>query len=64
MCEAEQLGRVALEIGERLDNLELKFLAAHRLAEVASKRQHFDEALEWMEIKLKNGQESQAGHED
>ncbi len=47
--EAEQLAETILEIGERLDDLELKALAAYRLSEFESIRHHFDKALEWLD---------------
>jgi predicted negative regulator of RcsB-dependent stress response len=47
--EAELQAGTLLEIGEQLNNLELKNLAASRLVECASKTQQFDKALEWLD---------------
>ncbi|HEU5226897.1 MAG TPA: NB-ARC domain-containing protein [Ktedonobacteraceae bacterium] len=47
--EAEQMATMILEIGERLKDLELKALAAYRLAEFEAIRLHFDEALVWLD---------------
>lgn len=49
LLEAEQMATVILEIGERLKDLELKALAAYRLAEFEAVRLHFDEALAWLD---------------
>jgi len=47
--EAEQLAVKVLEIGERLNDLELRILAAYRLSVFESKRGQFDKALEWLD---------------
>lgn len=49
LLEAEQMATEILEIGERLKDLELKALAAYRLAECEGIRSHFDEALVWLD---------------
>ncbi|MBV9229637.1 MAG: hypothetical protein JOZ18_10020, partial [Chloroflexi bacterium] len=46
--EAQQVAETMLGIGEQHDHLKLKALATYRLAEFASKRQEFDQALAWL----------------
>jgi predicted negative regulator of RcsB-dependent stress response len=46
LIEAEQLAKTVLEIGERVNNPELKILGAYRMALIESKKEHFDKALE------------------
>lgn len=47
--ETERVARTILEIGERLNDLELKARAAQRLAESEAAQQQFDKALEWLD---------------
>ncbi len=47
--EAERLVEEMLKIGEQLNYLKLKALAAYRLSEFESKRHHFDKALAWLD---------------
>jgi tetratricopeptide (TPR) repeat protein len=49
MLTAEQLAVKVLENGERLNDLELKILAAYRLSVFESNKHHFEEALEWLD---------------
>ena len=48
LLEAEQVAETIWERGKRLDNPELKILAAYRLAECASKKGQFSKALQWL----------------
>ena len=48
LSQAEQLTQAALEVGKRLNDLELKILAVHRLSEIESKRERLNEALSWL----------------
>src|SRR5579863_231409 len=47
--EAQRLVEEMLKIGERLNYLKLKALAAYRLSEFESKEHHFDKALAWLD---------------
>ena len=47
--EAEKLAETALEIGERLNDPELKIVAVHRLSKFDCNRQQFNKALESLE---------------
>ena len=47
--KAEKLAETALEIGERLNDLELKIVAVHRLSKFECNRQQFNKALEWLD---------------
>ena len=49
LLEAEQIGKTMLEKGEKLNDLELKAMAAYRISEFESRKQHFDKALEWLD---------------
>jgi len=49
VLEGERVAKTVLGIGERLNNLELKVWASQKLAEVESKNQHFEEALQWLD---------------
>jgi tetratricopeptide (TPR) repeat protein len=49
LVETEQAAREILEIGERLNDLELKARAVQRLAESKAGQQQFDEALAWLD---------------
>lgn len=49
LLEAEQVAKTMLELGEQIDNLELKVWAVYRLSGLASKKQMFDEALSWLD---------------
>lgn len=46
--EAEQLARKVLEIGGRINNLELLILASYRLSLIAATKGQFDKAQEWL----------------
>src|SRR5205085_10889523 len=47
--EAEQLAGTILDIGEQLNHLELKHLAAYLLASYESKNHQLDKALAWLD---------------
>lgn len=49
LLKAEKLAETALEIGERLNDLELKIVAVHRLSKFECNRQQFNKALEWLD---------------
>lgn len=49
VLEAEEVATTVFNIGERLDNLELKIFAAYRLSEFESRKRHFEKALEWLD---------------
>ena len=49
-AEAEQAANTIMEIGERLDNAELKSIAVYRLSKFEAQKQHFDKALEWLSL--------------
>lgn len=49
LLEAEQLVREMLEVGERLNSLELKASAAYRFSEFEAKKLAFDKSLQWLE---------------
>jgi hypothetical protein len=48
--EAEALSKAALEIGERLDDFELKILSAEQLSELETSRRNFAQAFIWLDL--------------
>jgi tetratricopeptide (TPR) repeat protein len=61
--EAEKLARSLLEIGEQLNDRELKILAVHRLAQFETAKQQYDKALEWLARGEQWSRELNASHE-
>lgn len=49
LLEGEQVAKTVKELGDRLNNLELKVWAYQRLAHFESKKLHFDKAEEWLD---------------
>jgi tetratricopeptide (TPR) repeat protein len=49
LSEAEQVISNTLEIGERLNDLELKFYASYRLSKFEAKKRHFSKGLKWVD---------------
>ena len=48
--EAEALSKKVLEIGKRHNEVELKILSTEQLATLEAMRQHYDEALAWLDL--------------
>jgi tetratricopeptide (TPR) repeat protein len=61
--EAEQVARMTLEKAERLNNVELKILAAYRLADLEAQKQQVDKALEWLDRGEQWCKETSLSHE-
>lgn len=48
--EAEELSKKVLEIGNRLNEVELKILSTEQLATLEAMKQHYDKALAWLDV--------------
>src|SRR5205823_1287653 len=49
LLEGEQVAKTVKELGDRLNNMELKVWAYQRLAQFESKKHQFDKAVEWLD---------------